>query len=302
MRPLPPGRVEWVATPPAAVRPRQRPRPERRYTGPPAYPAVPRWGFPPLAWRWPLALPGRVDADPVGRTESLAAMAGSLLWLTAGLAALAAVAEGWRYVLLVRSRTEELASATLAVSDAFVLTVGVLTWLFGMLCWLVVVLWTLRARAAAASRAGMRPARPGWQVVVGVLVPFVNLSVPGSVLAELEHMVLVVEGERERGARPRPSRLVLVWWAVWAVSLVVGWLALAWHFLPGVQAMADDVMFHACSDVAVVAAAVTTARLVKYLTGLLATLDPTELSRFRVLSVRGAPAPERAARRSDARR
>lgn len=273
-----------------------------RYTGPPAYPAVPRWGFPPLAWRWPLSLPGRAEVDPVGRTEALGAMAGSLLWLTAALAALAAGAEVWRYVLLVLSRTQELASATLAVSDALVVTVGLLSWLFGILCWLVVLPWTLRARTAAAGRAGLRPARPGWQVVVGALVPFVNLSVPGSVLAELEHMVLVVEGERERGARPRPSRLVLVWWCVWDVSLVLGWLALIWHFLPGVQAMADGVVLHACSDTATAAASVTTARLVKYLTRLLATPDPAELPRLRVLSVRGAPTPERAARPPEARR
>lgn len=263
---------------------------------------MPRWGFPPLAWRWPLALSGRAEPDPVQRTESLGAMAGSTLWLTAALAALAAVAEVWRYVLLLQSRTEELSGTVLAVSDALVITAGILSWLFGVLCWIVVVLWTLYARSAAAARAGMRHARPSWQVVVGALVPLLNLFVPGSALAELEHMVLVVEGARQRGARPRPSRLVLQWWAAWCASLVLGWLAVAWQFVPGVQAMANDVMLHAWSDVAVAVAAVTTARLVRYLTGLLARLDPDDLPHLQVLGVRGAPTPTRVARRPGAAR
>jgi hypothetical protein len=249
-----------------------------------------------------LALSSRAEPDPVQRAESLGAMAGSTLWLTAALAALAAFAEGWRYVLLLRSRTEELSSVVLAVSDALVLTAGVLTWLFGMVCWVVVVLWTLHSRAAAANRAGMQHARPSWQVVVGTLVPVLNLFVPGSVLAELEHMVLVVEGARSRGVRPQPSRLVLQWWVAWGLTLVLGWLAVAWRFLPGVQAMANGVLLHAWNDLAVMAAAVTTAHLVKYLTGLLARLDPADLPHLRVLSVREAPTPPRAARRPDAAR
>jgi hypothetical protein len=295
-------RAEWVATPPGGVRLRRRRRPPRRYTGPPSYPAVPRWGFPPLAWRWPLALPDAAKVAPVQRLCVLGATAVSTLWTTAIIAALAAFAEVWRYVLLVRSRGETLPGTTLAISDALVAIAGVLTWLLGLGCGVVVVLWALRARSVAGDRVGMRLARPDWQVIAGVLVPVVNLFVPGSVLAELEHTVLVAESVRERGVRPTPSRLVLAWWAAWAVSLLLGWLAFGWSFLHSVQAMADGVVLHVCSDAAVAVLAVVTAWVVKYLTRLLVPMDPTGLPHLRVLGVHGAPRPGRAARPADAAR
>jgi hypothetical protein len=297
-----PRRAEWVAAPPGGVRLRRRRRPPRRYTGPPSYPAVPRWGFPPLAWRWPLALPDVPKAAPVQRLGGLGATAVSTLWTTAMISGLAAFAEMWRYVLLVRSRGETLPATTLAISDGLVAVAGVLTWLLGLGCAVVVVLWALRARSVAGDRVGMRLARSDWQLITGVLVPVVNLFVPGSVLAELEHTVLVAERARERGARPTPSRLVLAWWAAWAVSLMLGWLAFGWSFLHSVQAMADGVVLHACSDAAVAVLAIVTARVVKYLTYLLTPVDPAGLPRRRVLGVHGAPRPGRAARPADAPR
>ena len=42
------------------------------------------------------------------------------------------------------------------------------------------------------------------------LVPGLNLSLPGSLLAEIEHSALGRPADR----RPRPSRLLLVWWAL----------------------------------------------------------------------------------------
>ena len=294
--------MEWVATPPGGVRPQTRARPRRRYTGPPAYPAVPRWGFPLLSWRWPLALPSRPRVDPVERVASLGATAVSMLWITAGVAAGAAGAELWRYVLLLQSRSDALSKTPLAISDALVATTGILTWILGMLCGITVVLWTLRARAAAGERTGTHPVRPDWQFIAGVLVPGLNLFVPGSVLAELEHTVLVAEGAREASARPKPSRLVLVWWAAWAASLLLGWLTFAWGFREGVQAMADGVVLHIWNNLSVVALAVATIHVLRYLTHLLTPVDTTAFPRLRVLGVHGAPAPGRAPRPADAPR
>ncbi|MCI2418630.1 DUF4328 domain-containing protein [Saccharopolyspora sp. K220] len=301
----PPGpgpRMEWIATPPGGPRRIRPPRRPRRYTGPPAYPAVPRWGFPPLAWRWPLALPTRPQADPMMRAESAAATATATLWITAGVAVLATFAEGWRYVLLLISRTQALPRTSLAVSDALVGTTGLILWLLGVLCGLFVVLWGLRARAAAAERIGVHNVRPDWQVVVGVLVPGLNLFVPGSALAELEHSVLVAEGARKRGVRPFPTLRVRLWWAVWVATLLLGWFAFLWGFRGSVQALADGVVLHALNNALVAVLAVLTAGLIKYLMRLLAPLDSTELKHFRVRDVRAAPLPPKPERPSNAPR
>ncbi|MGP4018526.1 DUF4328 domain-containing protein [Saccharopolyspora sp. 5N708] len=288
--------MEWVATPPGGPRRIRPPRRPQRYTGPPAYPAVPRWGFPLLAWRWPLALPLRPHADPMVRAESAAGTAIATLWITAAVAVVATFAEGWRYVLLVISRGQALPRMTLAISDALVGTTGLILWLLGVLCGLFVVLWGLRARAAAAERIGVHSARPDWQVVVGVLVPGLNLFVPGSVLAELEHSVLVAEGARKRGARPFPTLRVRLWWAVWVATLLLGWLAFGWGFRDSVQALADGVVLHAINNALVAVLAIGTAKMIKYLMRLLAPADPTELKHLRVREVRAAPPPPKAKR------
>ncbi len=294
--------MEWVATPPGRPRPRRRRRPRRPYSGPPSYPAVPRWGFPLLAWRWPLALPSAQRADPVERLQARSATAVSTLWITAGLAGVAALAEVWRYVLLLRSRSEALPRTNLAISDALVATTGVMTWLFGLLSGIVVVLWALRAREHAHERAGVRGARPDWQVLTGVLVPGLNLFVPGSVLAELEHAVLLTEGARSREARPGPSRLVTVWWVVWVASLLLGWGTFFWGFRTSVQALADGVVLHAWTNAVAAALAVVTVVVVRRLTRLLTPVDTASISRERVVAVRGAPDPARAPRPVGARR
>ncbi|MFC7342458.1 DUF4328 domain-containing protein [Saccharopolyspora griseoalba] len=295
-------RAEWVATPPGGPRRVAPPRRPRPYTGPPSYPAVPRWGFPLLAWRWPLALPTHRRVDPMVRVEASAGTALAVLWVTAGVAALATAAEIWRYVLLLLSRDGALSRTVLAISDALVGTTGLILWLLGVVSGVFVVLWGLRARSAAAERTGMRPARPDWQVVVGALVPGLNLFVPGSALAELEHSVLVAEGARERGARPSPSLAVRSWWVLWAATALLGLLVFAWGFREGVQALADGVVLHAINDALVTSLAVLTARVVHELTRLLAPLDPTGLRRYRVRAVRAAPPAERPARPSTAPR
>lgn len=299
-QPQPGSRTEWVATPPGPARPRRRARRSRPYTGPPSYPAVPRWGFPQLAWRWPLALPNAQRVDPVERLHARCATAVATLWLTAGLAVVASLAEVWRYVLLLRSRSEALPRTSLAVSDALVATTGVMTWLFGLLSGVVVVLWALRARAFAHERAGVRPARPDWQFLTGVLVPGLNLFVPGSVLAELEHTALLAEGARDVGTRPSPSRMVRFWWAAWVAGLLFGWGTFLWGFRGGVQAMADGVVLHAITDAVVVALAVVTVVVVRRLTRLLTPVDTASIQRERVVAVRGAPKLSRAPRPTDA--
>lgn len=297
-----PDRTEWIATPPGGPRRARQTRRPRPYTGPPSYPAPPRWGFPLLAWRWPLALPTHGRVDHAERASATGATAIAALWVTAGVGALATVAEVWRYVLLLLSRGEALSRTVLAISDALVGTTGLILVLMGVLTGVLVVLWGLRARLAATERIGVRSARPDWQVVVGVLVPGLNLLIPGSAVAELEHSLLVAEGDREQGARPSPSLLVRFWWALWAATAVVGLLTFGWTFRVGVQALADGVVLHAVNNALVTALAVVTALLIDHFMRLLLPPDPADLSLMRVHAVRAAPPPERAARPDTARR
>ncbi|MHA6797834.1 DUF4328 domain-containing protein [Bounagaea algeriensis] len=288
--------VRWVATPPGGTPSRPVRRAPRRYTGPPAYAAPPRWGFPRVAWRRPRAVPADSHADAGVRMAAITRPTALWLWCTAVVALLAAGAELWRYVLLLMSRSGTLSWWAVAASDALVVLSGTLLPLTAVIGAGHALVWLVRARAAAAGRAGVRNARSDWAVVLGTLVPGWNLLVPGAALAELEHTALIGTGDRRSCARPAPSPLVRVWWVCWVVSLVLGWTGFAWAFRDGVQAQADGVVLHAWIAAVAAAVAVLSARVVRYLRRLLAPVDPTELRRDRVVAVRGAELPPRRAR------
>jgi hypothetical protein len=281
-------RYTWVATPPG-VRSR-RPAPRRApYLGPPAYRAVPRWGLPPLGWRVPSSVPGTAGRVPrsADRVRAAGRLAVAALWGVAISALLAAAGEVWRYVLLVLGRDRALPPEVVAVSDALVLTGAVLALVTGLVALGTTLGWLLPARTVAAARTGHVPARPDWQVLLGVLVPGLNLFLAGAVLAELEHSVL----GGGPGERPKPSRPVLLWWLFWAGGEVLAVITLLWNLRTDVQGRADGVLWHAVTDLVAVGLAVLTARLVTRLTLLLGPADP-KLAAFRqVLTVRDAPAP-----------
>jgi hypothetical protein len=285
-----PHRVTWVATPPAEPRPARPRRVTVPYYGPPAYPVIPRWGFPRLAWREPTSVPGTPGRPPrsVRRVVGHARVAVTLLWLVAISALLACGAEVWRYVLLVLGRSTALSGTVVAVSDALVNTGALLAAISGVVAYVLVVRWLLGIREVAAGQAGVRPARADWQVLVGVLVPVLNLFVAGSVLVELEQTALGVPA----GSRCRPSRLVLAWWAAWVVGEVLVLTTALSNLRSGVQAHADGVLWYATTDLVAVAVAVLTALLVGALTGLVA---PRTVgggpARQRVVAVSGAPEP-----------
>ena len=236
---------------------------QSRYTGPPSYPIPPRWGFPQLGQPSPVGPSPAVSS--VEQMRALAAAAVPLLGLTAMLMLATAGAEAWRYALLLDSRTDAVPAGPLHTSDALVITGGVISLLAGILAGAVTVGWLLRACTVAARAAGVTPARRAWQLVAGVLMPGVNLLVPGAVLAELEHAAL----GRDPGRRPRPSRLVVGWWAVWATGLVLAGTTMLWDLREGVQARADGVLLHAATDLVAGAVAITTIVVVRRLTRLL---------------------------------
>jgi hypothetical protein len=256
-----------------------RPR-DGRYLGPPAYSIQPRWGFPLLTWRSPKSF----EPAPVShghRAKALAGTAGPLLWLAAAVSLLAAAAELWRYRLLLDSRFDALPAGRLRLSDALVVTGGVVAALAGGLAALVTLLWVLRAYAAAAEFAGVRPSRSPAFLLAGWLLPGVNLLVPGSTLSEIEHAGL----GRPPDSRPAPSRLVRGWWLAWVASVLLAWTALAWSLGESTQAKADGVLLHVAVDVAAAVSAALTAVVVRTLTTLLQPVVPGRIRRMRVVRV-----------------
>ncbi len=262
--------LRWVAEPPpstvAAPAPRRRPR----YAGPPRYAFLPRWGFPARAWV-PPAPPGPAPPDPLHAARSVLARLVPLLWATATVAVLAAGAEIWRYALLLASRDTALSPRAVTTSDALVTVAGTVAPVLAAVAGVLVVVWTLRASRAAADRAHVEPARSPRAIVLGWVVPGVNLVLPGSVLSEIEHDAL----GRPADQRPRPSRLLVVWWVLWALGAVLAVVVVLWSLRTGVQARADGVVLHAVLDLLAAATAGTTAVLLTRLTRLLAPARPT---------------------------
>ncbi len=287
---LQPMRVDWVATPPPGAYPRrQLGAPPRPYSGPPSYPVPPRWGFPLLAWRWPtsVATDDR-PADSVQQVQRPARTASHALSL-AGLTALwAAGSETWRYVLLLLSRNGALAANTVDISDAMVNAASLVAVVAAVAGLLFTLLWLRRARNAASSAAGYTSSRSDTEVLVGLLVPGMNLIVPGSVAAELEHTALRLPAS----ARPKPSRLVRWWWGLWAFTALFTTFTVVWSFRSGVQALADGVLLHAISDLLAAVVAFVTAVLVRRITTLLLPVPTAALRRMRVVEVKDAPVPE----------
>ena len=214
--------------------------------------------------------------------RALAAIAIPLLALTAMLVLVTAGAEGWRYALLLASRTDAVNAAPLHASDALVVISGVVSLLSSTLAGAVALGWLVHANTAAAQAAALTPARPGWQVVVGALMPGMNLVVPGAVLAEVEHAAL---GGDPKG-RVRPSRLVLGWWVIWVIGLVLAFTAILWNLRSGVQARADGVLLHLATDLVAGVVAITTIVVVRRLTRLLSPVTLASTRRMVVVRVR----------------
>lgn len=254
--------LQWVAETPHSTRPPAGPAPRAPYTGPPRYRRRPRGGYLVGPWVRP-AQPAVADAATAA--SSVAGTAVPLLWATAAVALVAAGAEAWRYVLLLASRADALDAGTVAASDALVLSAGSIAPLLTLPAGGLVVLWTVRAARAAAEQAGVVPSRGARDVVIGWLTPGLNLAVPGSVFAEIEHAAL----GRATGDRPRPSRLVLLWWGSWAAGLILAAVVLLWALRPGVQARADGVVLHSVLNLLAAVTAGVTATLITRLTRLL---------------------------------
>lgn len=333
------GKVRWVADPPRGALTEPSQAPVQPYTGPPSYPAPPRWGFPNLVWRLPTTVPGTASTkpDPADGQRALGIGAVAVLTALAVFATIAGAAELWRYGLLVQSRDSALNSTVVAVSDGMVLWFYLLTVpLLALAGVIVSVAWLLVARTAAARLADTDPSRSARSVLSRIFAPWLLLGVlacalallarllpavapvvktagpvllfgvflvslvfAGPVAAELEHAAL----GKSHDAKIRPSRLVIAWWLAWVGNSACAALTIGWRMRDGLQAEADSVLLTAVTDLTAAALAGLTVLLIRRIMALLAPPMPGKLSRLRVVTVHGAPDPPlRVARPAGARR
>ncbi|MGZ4518383.1 MAG: DUF4328 domain-containing protein [Mycobacteriaceae bacterium] len=254
-----PTTLRWVAEPPRRAPKRVR---VRQALGPtPRYASVPRWGLP----RTPL--PRSTVPSPPSALERMIAHEGTARPLLVGAATvlmLAALAELWRYVLLLRSRSELLPARTVAISDSMVITAGVLAPMVVLVTVVTCTLWLLRVREAAAARIDRREARSTHSIVLAIFVPVWNLLMPGVLLTELERDINTgLEQDTNGAASTGPSRLLRTWWVSWVLSVVLAAGVWLWRLRDTVQARADGVLLAALSDLVAAGAVLLTLLLVQ---------------------------------------
>ena len=235
------------------------------YPGPPSYrDGHPRWGFPPVVWRTATVSDADVEtAAPPRALRGNALLAG----VTALVCLVAAGAEIWRYGLMLRGRTWVLSGAQVRASDALLAWSAGLALLLGIATAVWAVPNLIALHRGSAVRNGSAPSRSGAAVVSRLVIPGWNVYGAGQVLAEIDSELAIAAGAgavpggrhpsvsgAPASATPRPSVLVLAWWASWALNAVLVVITLASAFWRSTQALANTVEWHIAVDL--VAAAV----------------------------------------------
>ncbi|WP_237748228.1 DUF4328 domain-containing protein [Nocardia brasiliensis] len=214
-------------------------------TATPRYTQIPRWGL--------LDQPPRESAGPALPFAKLTRKVPTLLITTAVVFGLAALAELLRYLLLLRNRTRLIHPALLFASDAFVVGAALLALLLALISALAMVGWLIRTRRTVFEQAGRGEPRSVRALVLGCVVPVVNMVWPGIFLTE-------IVAERDD---PRAVRAIRIWWAAWVIGGLVAVAALYWRTADSLQVKADGVLFTAFTDLVAAAVALLTLTMLR---------------------------------------
>ncbi|QLY31121.1 DUF4328 domain-containing protein [Nocardia huaxiensis] len=255
----PPARrnYRWVARPPGR---RGHPAPAARRRQPtetPRYLRIPRWGLQDRP-------PQRTIAPPT-RFQRLVERIPELLMTTAGLFVLAALAEFGRYGVLLRNRTRLIPPWLLYLSDGAVYVFGITALLFALVTAVAMVGWLARTRRAAFAAAQREDPRSLRALILGCVVPGVNLVWPGVFLTDAVRARAA--GTMLPGGDPRLLRTVRIWWAAWVLNGILVVVAQLYRFADTLQAQADGVLVAAWTDLAAAAVAVLTLWMVRTFDG-----------------------------------
>jgi hypothetical protein len=143
----------------------------------------------------------------------------------------AALAEFFRFGVLLQNRTRLISPLELAVSDAAEVCLSVASVIVGAIAIVASVCWLRVARRDMFAADGELDPRRGWVIVVGSLVPVLNLVMPGVFLTELTR-----------------HRVVRWWWAAWVLNWFVVVGVVLWRLRDGLAAQAYGVLFTGIAD------------------------------------------------------
>ncbi len=247
--PVPPSRrnFRWVARPAGPAGAGKRSTRTRPMDPTPAYREIPRWG---------LTDPVPVDEeDEASRGEAFADLAPTLLVGAAVVFGLAALAEAFRYGILVFNRTRLVDPLVLAVSDAAVWATQVAAPLIALAAAVACALRLSYLRRYVFAERGETDPRPPLTLLLGVLVPGVNLAMPGVFLTEVA------------GRDPRLLRAIRIWWTLWILDAVLFVVMLLWRQLDTLQARADGVLLATCAAAVAAMVALSTLHVVRLFDG-----------------------------------
>ena len=264
--------TRWVAHPPAGAPRGPRTVRRRPYAGPPTYRGrPPTWGFPTVAWRRATVSNSDGVAEP---SRFLLRLAGWLAVLTALACLAGTVAEFLRWMLMLRGRTEVLPASAVAASDLFVTVAAAVAASAAVVTVVVAVPVLVRTHRAAERRIGYGASRPSAAVLARLIVPGWNLYGAGQVLAEIDGRLDNPDGATADADRPRPGRLVIVWWCAWVVNGLLVLITMARAFGGSLQAVADTVELHIAVNAAATVVAALSAAVLWRFARLLGRPDP----------------------------
>ncbi|MGJ0118515.1 DUF4328 domain-containing protein [Williamsia sp. MIQD14] len=240
-------RVRWEARRPPEARPAPR-RPRPVGPGPtPRYAAPPRWGLVDVI---------TPDEEPrPSRAERLAGSLSPLLQATGSVLLIAAVAEAWIYALLIRNRTAPVGATTAGWAYALTWALGVVSIVMVVASLVSFIAWLRQRRSEAFAAHDRLDPRPTWQLVVGCLVPVVNVVAPAVFLHELARCGHALPADRVQ-------RVLRLWWAAWAAlsALAIATLAIRYSS-DSIQWGANAVLLTVLCDLAGAAFAIVSSRL-----------------------------------------
>ncbi|WP_353649941.1 DUF4328 domain-containing protein [Nakamurella sp. A5-74] len=243
----------WAAhPPPAAPGPRRRVYPPAGAT--PRYPVIPRWGFPASIWVRDRARTSDVRPMPLTglRVGAIACV------VTAVLALVAGGAELWRFLLVLRGRTEVLDAGVVRASDLLVVIAGWALLVVGLATAVGVAATLVSAHPAAHQFAGATPPRRPFGLWLPLFVPGWNVWGAGRIVVETEAMV---GGRLSPDGRPRSAAVSRWWWASFVLSEVLVVATLLRSLGRSDQALADAIELRIALDLVAALLAVVTAVL-----------------------------------------
>ena len=242
----------WVARRPDALQ--RVPRPPKAAVGPtPRYLQTPRWGLldPPPAQE---SAPARGLAAWANRAPTWVSIAGLVF-------ALAAVAELVRYLVLLHNRTRLINPWILALSDTAVWALGLLAPLAALIAAIAAACWLVRARGSFYAGENRRDPRSPLMLLLGCLIPVVNLVMPGVFLTEFNRSAFAPE------ARPERRRLIRGWWCAWVLCGLVAVCQVLFRYADSLQIKADGVLFAVFANIVAAVVAGLTLMLIRDIDG-----------------------------------